>query len=235
MLKKFSLVLSLGLGAMLFAGGTAWADSAESREHAAKLAEEGFEVQISLSEKARTLQEIKGRLEPYFTNNFIEKFIRENVKKTEQGYQTFGTDFAPDYIPYFSYTEDTQLILWKGHYYLVEYMPRFGGPVEYPSDYQGIRLAASGGKWKIDEVVWKLPQPVIDAMRQSSRSKSAIQPKNVKTDESVTIHQSSQSAKEKQKAPVSSGSQAVPSVFKLAGTAWSGAEFHTIKLVFSIF
>jgi len=56
---------------------------------------------------------LKGKLDKHFTGDFIEKFVQANVVKVDGGYTAFGSDFAPYYIPFFSYDKNTEIVYGK--------------------------------------------------------------------------------------------------------------------------
>lgn len=125
-----------------------------------QFAKNASEVQVSLSEKGRSISKIEEKLSPYFTETFIDQFIEENIVETEEGYQTLGSDFALYYIPYFSYSDRTKLVEYKDQVYIVENFDEQEGPVAFPESYQGVRLTKEDG-WKIADVLWVVPREII--------------------------------------------------------------------------
>jgi hypothetical protein len=117
-----------------------------------------FEKQISLSEEPRTMEEVTALLSTHFTDEFKKKFVVENVIETEEGFQTFGSDFAPYYIPNFSYTDETKAVKKGDSVYLIEYFTYEDGPVYFEDGYQGVKLTKNDGELKIDEVLYTLPE-----------------------------------------------------------------------------
>ncbi|MBR8645001.1 DUF3993 domain-containing protein [[Brevibacterium] frigoritolerans] len=43
----------------------------------------------------------------------MEKFVQADVVKVDGGYTAFGSDFAPYYIPFFSYDKNTEIVYGK--------------------------------------------------------------------------------------------------------------------------
>lgn len=127
-----------------------------------QLVKDAFHTQVTLSEKERSLKEIKEMLNIHFTKDFIALFLKENLVKTEQGYQTFGSDFPLYYIPFFSYNIKTVIKKVGKKIYVYENMAdKNDGPVVYKNDYQGVRLTSVHGSWKIDEILYDVPQNII--------------------------------------------------------------------------
>ncbi|MEK5522472.1 hypothetical protein B5V89_16145 [Heyndrickxia sporothermodurans] len=129
-----------------------------------------FDAQVQLSEKERSLNEINELMEPYFTKKFIPLFLKENLVKTDHGYQTFGTDFPLYYIPFFSYDEYTKVVKDGNCYYVVESINHHQeGPVKYEKDYKGVRLIHEDGKWKVDEVLDKIPPKIVKQIESKQK------------------------------------------------------------------
>ncbi|MGV3463895.1 MAG: DUF3993 domain-containing protein [Heyndrickxia sp.] len=144
-----------------------------------QLVKDAFHTQVALSEKERSLHEIKGMLKHYFTNDFITLFLNENLVKTDKGYQTFGTDFPLYYIPFFSYGNTTKVKKVGNRIYIYENMSKKEeGPVTYNNDFQGVRLKKVDGSWKIDEVVYFVPQSIIQPAKSKEQNKSILHNKN---------------------------------------------------------
>jgi len=140
---------------------------------------DAFQTQVALSEKERSLNEIKGMLRRYFTNDFISLFLEENLVKTDNGYQTFGTDFPLYYIPFFSYDDKTKVKKLGNRIYMYENMSKKDdGPVVYKNDFQGVRLKKADGGWKIDDVLYSVPKNIVQPSKVIERHKGIIHNKN---------------------------------------------------------
>ncbi|CAH0345900.1 DUF3993 domain-containing protein [Bacillus sp. CECT 9360] len=121
------------------------------------LLEEAFQKQVSLSEESRSLEEISEVLDTHFTDSFKKTFIHENVVKTDGGYATAGTDFAFYYIPFFSYSENTEVTYEPDTERLLvrEYFPgSVEGPVNSEDHYETVVLVKEDGTWKIADVLY---------------------------------------------------------------------------------
>ncbi|MDF2857122.1 MAG: hypothetical protein K0Q87_2973, partial [Neobacillus sp.] len=66
--------------------------------------QEAYNTQVALSEYPRTQGEIIELLSPYFSGSYQRLFWRENMVEEEGGFLTYGSDFAPYYIPFFQYS-----------------------------------------------------------------------------------------------------------------------------------
>lgn len=135
-----------------------------NREQVFEFLGEAFEAQVSLSEQGRSMDEIEGMLEPYFTENYKSLFIKENVVGQEDQYQTYGTDFAPYYIPFYAFSENTKVVNMKNEIYVLEYFPgNAEGPVSYDNHYEGLKLVKEEGDWKVAEYMYDdIPEEVIN-------------------------------------------------------------------------
>lgn len=131
---------------------------------------DAFHTQVALSEKERSLNEIKDMLNTYFTKDFTSLFLKENLVKTDKGYQTFGSDFPLYYIPFFSYDDQTKVKKLGNRVYIFENMAKKDtGPVFYKSDYQGVRLKKVKGVWKIDEILYYVPKNIIQSPKATMK------------------------------------------------------------------
>lgn len=130
------------------------------------IVKKAFDTQVQLSEKERSLKEIRVLMNQYFTSQFIPKFLKENLVKTEKGYQAIGTDFPLYYVPFFSYDENTKVIVNGNESYVVEKINHEQeGPVQYGEDYKGVRLVKEKQTWKIEEVLTKVPSNIIEQIK----------------------------------------------------------------------
>lgn len=148
-----------------------------------QLVKAAFHTQVALSEKERSINEIRGMLSTYFTKDFISLFLEENLVKTDNGYQTFGSDFPLYYIPFFTYNDNTKVKRVGNRLYIYENMSKKdGGPVIYKNDYQGVRLKKTEGEWKIDEILYSVPKNIIQPSKSIKKHqnlhKATIQKQN---------------------------------------------------------
>lgn len=161
-LKRLFLFLSF---LFFLVPASAYADSdLDGREDVFAFLGKAFDSQVSLSEKGRTMDEIEAILDPYFTEEYKSRFIEENVVGQENDYQTYGTDFAPYYIPFYAFSEKTKVVKVENEIYVVEYFPGDAeGPVSYEDHYEGLKLVNETGDWKVAQYLYdEVPQEVIN-------------------------------------------------------------------------
>ncbi|TYS83461.1 DUF3993 domain-containing protein [Rossellomorea aquimaris] len=135
--------------------------------------ETSFNKQVSLSEKPREMNEIDAILNTHFTESFKKKFVLENVIETDEGFQTFGSDFASYYIPNFSYTDKTEAVKKGETVYLYEYITYEEGPVYFEDGYQGVKLVTENGDLKVDDIFFTLPKEL--EMRENGKEASSTE------------------------------------------------------------
>lgn len=147
---------ALFAGVFLFSLFTlAQTTSAENnRDEVFTTLKKAFNQQVEISEKARSIQEIEEKLKPYFTSEMIHKFVNENVVEVDGGYATLGSDSAENYIPFFSYNEQTMIESSKDEEKLViseDMAEHSEGPITY-TDSESVILIKQQGKWKVHEI-----------------------------------------------------------------------------------
>ncbi|MBM7694610.1 hypothetical protein JOC77_004085 [Peribacillus deserti] len=124
------------------------------------LLNDAFVAQVSLSYEGQSLEEVNRKLEPFFTEGFIEKFIDQNIVNIDGQYKTLGSDAAIYYIPFFSYDDKTKIVPGedKGTLIVTEH---FGastdGPVGYEEHDENVLLIKDGNKWKISDITSSMP------------------------------------------------------------------------------
>ena len=161
--KRLKLLFLLSF--LLILPANAYANSdLEGREDVFAFLGKAFDSQVSLSEKVRTMEEIETVLDPYFTKEYKSRFIDENVVGHENEYQTYGTDFAPYYIPFYAFSDNTKVVEMENEIYVVEFFPgNAEGPVSYDDHYEGLKLVMSEGSWKVAEYLYdEVPQDIIE-------------------------------------------------------------------------
>ncbi|WP_340373139.1 DUF3993 domain-containing protein [Peribacillus sp. FSL E2-0218] len=141
---------------LLFLGG-GFTASAEGlhREEALNLVKEAAMSQGSISEEVSTKEAIDTKLEKHFTDDFIRKFVKANVVKVDDGYTAFGSDFAPYYIPFFSYDEHTEVVYGDNGdlmYVQEEFKGTEDGPVLSGKHVECVTLKKENGVWKVKDV-----------------------------------------------------------------------------------
>ncbi|MEK3805106.1 DUF3993 domain-containing protein [Bacillus sp. FSL H8-0547] len=160
------LLLSTLVALIVFLG-YGHAGSAEellTEEQSVQAVQKASEVQAALTEKERPLNEIKAMMEPYFTHSFIETYVKENVKETENGYIVYGSDFTPYSMPYFNYDEEMTFGAEKNTHKLFQFFPaEEEGPVSYDDHYEAVLFVKENGGYKIDDVVFSETEPKIES------------------------------------------------------------------------
>ncbi|RDI47643.1 DUF3993 domain-containing protein [Falsibacillus pallidus] len=139
------------------------AKASDSRMDMISATKDAFHAQVALSEKERSMGEVKQVLTPYFTDEFMDKFINENIVQTDNGYQTFGSDFAQYFIPFFTYEDGKTKAVnsTKDAIYVMEKFVDDGeGPVSFEDGYQWVRWIQTDDGWKIDDIGMGTPEDI---------------------------------------------------------------------------
>ncbi|WP_409275406.1 DUF3993 domain-containing protein [Neobacillus sp. SCS-31] len=133
------------------------------RDEAFLLLKNAFEAQLSLGEQLRSKEEVDAILAPYFTDDYKELFLEANLVEEDGKYVTYGTDFGQYYIPYYGFSENTQVVVGKNEAYVFEFFPESTeGPVGYDSHYEGLLLVRSPDGWKVSRYLYdNIPDSVI--------------------------------------------------------------------------
>lgn len=124
---------------------------------------DAYKVQVSLSEKGRSKQEINSILNPYFSEDYQQKFWKANIVQENGKFLTYGTDFAQYYIPYYQFSKNTKVVILPEKIYVFEYFPeKSEGPVGYKSHYEGLLLIKTKQGWKVDQYLYnQIPEGII--------------------------------------------------------------------------
>ncbi|WP_409294541.1 DUF3993 domain-containing protein [Peribacillus sp. SCS-26] len=147
-----SLFFSTGITA-IYAEGTESRQSQIHKESAFDVLTEAFAAQVSLSYEGQSLDGVRETLKPYFTESFIDKFIKENVVEINGAYQTLGSDAAVYYVPFFSYDKKTMLKAEEDTAVISEkFEASSEGPVGYDAHTESVHLVKEGNAWKIDDI-----------------------------------------------------------------------------------
>jgi Protein of unknown function (DUF3993) len=121
-----------------------------SRKEVLTHVQNAFKAQVSLTEKTRTLEEIKQILSIYFEDDLIELYVESNVHKEGGKYIVYGTDFPMYTIPFFSYDENTKVYERDDERIIYEFFPAStDAPVVYDDHYEMIKMRKSKDGWKI--------------------------------------------------------------------------------------
>ncbi len=151
----------------------------ETREDVLGFLHEAFEAQVSLSEEGRTEEEVNSILKPYFTDSYNQLFKKENMVE-ENGLQfTYGTDFAPYYIPFFQFSDQTEIVINKNRIYVYEFFEgQNEGPVTYKDHFEAIILKKEHtGDWKVSDYLYDF-NPSTDIVPEKEEEKTSSLEKN---------------------------------------------------------
>ncbi|MFD6441133.1 DUF3993 domain-containing protein, partial [Peribacillus sp. NPDC060186] len=81
-----------------------------------------------------------------------------NVVKVDGGFTAYGSDFAPYYIPFFSYDENTEVVYGKsGEFIYVqeEFPVSEDGPVSTGKHVESVTLKKVNNEWKVTDVMYE--------------------------------------------------------------------------------
>ena len=113
------------------------------------------EVQFKLAEDGNSYDEIHNILAPFFTPDFIDAFIKEIMFEENDLYYTIGTDFAPLYIPYFTYDDQTKVKITNDSMQVIVYQffPKStDGPVGYDDHNAAVIYELMNDEWRISTI-----------------------------------------------------------------------------------
>ncbi|MEY8189212.1 DUF3993 domain-containing protein [Peribacillus simplex] len=153
-MRKY-LVACLASILLFFSGGFTTSAEGLHREEVLSLVQDAMENQGSISEEVRTKEAIEGKLDKHFTGDFIKKFVEANVVEVDGGYMAFGSDFAPYYIPFFSYDKNTEIVYGKNGdviYVQEEFQDIGDGPVSMKKHVESVTLKKENDVWKVMDV-----------------------------------------------------------------------------------
>lgn len=132
---------------------------------------DAFQIQVSLSDQVRTKEEIIDLLSPFFSKDYQQVFLDENLVEEEGKFITYGSDFAFYYVPFFQYSDETKVIYTEDKIYVFEYFPASNeGPVGYADHYEGLLLKKIDGGWKVDQYLYdNIPISILDKAYQPAK------------------------------------------------------------------
>lgn len=162
-MKKILFLLLLLLSTIIPLTSHATTDL-KTRNEVFEFLKEAFEAQVSLSEKGRSIENIKEVLNPYFSDEYQNEFWKENVHNENGKYVTYGSDYAKYYIPFYHFSSNTKVVNTLDKIYIFEYFPQnMEGPVGFSSHYEGLLIKKIDGIWKIDKYLYNdLPKDIIE-------------------------------------------------------------------------
>lgn len=153
-MKKRMMIIAMAAFFILLSCQQSMASTSITRGQAIVLVENTFKAQVSLSEKPRSLEDIFSILKEYVTEEYRSIFLEENLVYVDGNYQTYGSDFARFYIPFFRYNENTKFSLKDGKGYIYEkFDENRDGPVRYRNGYQGVELIETSDGWKVNKIL----------------------------------------------------------------------------------
>ncbi|WP_197089521.1 DUF3993 domain-containing protein [Bacillus sp. SA1-12] len=124
--------------------------------------QDAFQAQTSLTEKPRSLHEIKQILSTHFEHKLIKKYMDENVHPIKDQFIVYGTDFPVYTIPFFSYDENTKVIEEGNQRIIFEFFQAASdGPVEYEDHYEFVKMHKTNKGWKIYSIDSQTQKPEI--------------------------------------------------------------------------
>lgn len=154
------------------------------REEVLQFLEAAFHAQVSLSEQERSLAQVNEVLNPFFSKSFKNHFIEANVVEENGKYITYGSDFAPYYIPFFEFSDTTKVVFLQDNIYIIEHFPEKGdGPVSYDSHFEGIELVKEDGDWKVNEILQdRIPEDILKKAYPSIPDQKPVEKQTVSQD-----------------------------------------------------
>lgn len=156
-------------------GHAGFAQSSFDQEEAADLTKEAAQTQLTLTENERSLEEIEKALEPYFTDKFIDGYMKENVHKGEKKYIVYGSDFTPYGIPFFNYEDNMQFGRENKKLKLYQFFPaEEEGPVSYDDHFETVEFIEEDGSYKISSIQFSEEEPKAEAIEEKKEDDSAI-------------------------------------------------------------
>lgn len=181
MKKNIQKCLFLAFVLLLLPINTYASSNFNKRTHVLEFLQEAYQSQIKLSEKERSYEETEKILAPYFTEDYIDLFLNENLFEIDGKYITLGSDFSLYYLPFFKLNEKTKIVPYQQKIYVYEYFPENEeGPVSYRSHYEGILLEFLDGAWKVSESIYgKIPEQVITLGRQAKKENLTVEEEGI--------------------------------------------------------
>lgn len=160
---------------LFFAFGQAGhAETAIGKQEAVEIVQHAAEAQIALTETERSLEEIEKTLSPYFTDEFISEYMKENVEKGENEYIVYGSDFTSYGIPFFNYDEEMEFGRENSSLKLYQFFAgEDEGPVSYEDHYEAVEFKEEDGGYKISSVEYADEEPKIEAVHTEKKTEDS--------------------------------------------------------------
>jgi hypothetical protein len=151
---------------MIIIGGFVYSSAqANDKEYKTLPIDKARHVQLSLSEKPRTMIEIKRMMSPFFTDKFLEGFIKENVHTTKEGSLTYGSDVANFYVPEEKQNDIETFTVDQKKIMVIHVAGRIDGPISMPAHPIVLWLATGPNGEKIDSIQYEIPDDVKTLMK----------------------------------------------------------------------
>lgn len=160
-----------------------------------EILQNAFAAQVSLSMEYRTYEEVKEVLTPYFSDEYAERFLHDNLVEHENRFIILGSDSANYFIPFFTYSDETKVVYDQNEnkIYVYEYFEEvLEGPVTYDSHYETITFEKENDRWvvknltisdnlekKIEETTTTIHMEVIETVRASKTYESKKNEKEI--------------------------------------------------------
>ncbi|NLP50887.1 DUF3993 domain-containing protein [Bacillus sp. RO1] len=160
MLKNMTGIIAI-ITIIFFGSSYASAEQSPEDHEVYSFLKDAFQLQISLGEKHHSLEEIDQLLNPYFTKEYQQSFLKEHLFKEEAGYITYGTDFPAYYIPFFSYDEETKVIKGQdGELIVYEFFATEEDmPSLYDDHYEYVKIQETSSGWKVMDYGFEYETP----------------------------------------------------------------------------
>ncbi|WP_191565754.1 DUF3993 domain-containing protein [Metabacillus idriensis] len=172
-MKLFSSIFAALI--LFFAFGQAGhAEAAIGKQEAVDIVQNAAEAQLALTETERSLEEIEKTLSPYFTDEFISEYMKENVQKGENEYIVYGSDFTSYGIPFFNYNEKMEFGRENSTLKLYQFFEgEDEGPVSYEDHYEAVEFKEEDGGYKISSIEYADEEPKIEAVHTEKNTEDS--------------------------------------------------------------
>lgn len=164
MLKKIMIMISLLLGLSLISPLTSSAKTDLSDKEIAQFLDTALNAQLSLNNEQRSLSEVKEVLSPYFTEAYMEMFIRERLFQENKGWYLPGSDDYYAFVPLFSYDERTVIHHTDRLIKISEFVEANDqGPWSWDAHTESLVLRYTTEGWKISNIndILKNANPIV--------------------------------------------------------------------------
>ncbi|MGN1401888.1 MAG: DUF3993 domain-containing protein [Bacillus sp. (in: firmicutes)] len=167
MMKKWTS--SLVCMCLLLTGGVL-TSADDQNEIYKETVRKGEEAQWQMTDGALlTEEEVKDRMDPLFTDKFIDQFLNEGMMEDNGRYFIPGSDFPVHFIPHFEYGKEMKYREDGNQMVLYEEFPAFNeGPVSYNAHYEAVYLVFEDEQWKVDRIDYEY-EPERDEAKEEKR------------------------------------------------------------------